>query len=312
MRILAASERLFKKPDPRVFAAVHQGFLDALRVTGYSAAMIKQARNYLPRFFAFLRTKRVRDLRAVSDEHVFAFARHLATVKSTKGTPYSHASQTSYLDQVRRLFAYMQKAGLILVNPTRDLVLPTWQKLPRVVPTEAQARKLVTVPDPSTVLGMRDRAVLELLYGSGIRPSELERLDLTEINLSQGVLFVRNGKGRKDRVVPIAARAALAVEKYLKEARPELVKDSRERAVFLAHTGQRLTIKSIQALVRHRLAGRGHAPVVLGVAERLHQVGPARLEVVGQSWHQDTPRECVTFAAWSRKGGITRSRARRI
>jgi integrase/recombinase XerD len=258
VRILAASERL-RAPDPRSFDSVHEGFLGALRATGYSAGMIKAARNTIPRFFAFLRARRVRDLRAVTEEDTFAYARHLAKIKSTKGTPYSHASQTAYLDQVRRLFAYLVKTRLILTNPTRDLVLPTWQKLPRVVPTEAQARKLVTVSNPTTVLGKRDRAVLELLYGSGIRPSEAERLDISDLDLSQGLLYVRNGKGRKDRVVPIAGRAALAVQKYLEEARPDLVEDPREQAVFLTRQGQRFTLKMTQALVRRQVQEAGLA-----------------------------------------------------
>ncbi len=257
MRIRAGSDRVSRSPDPRSVDSVLRGFLDALRRGGYSAALLKQAAYFLPRFFAFLRSKRVRDLRAVTEEHVFAYARHLATTKTAKGTTYSFSTQTSYLEQVRRLFSYLEKTGLILVNPSRDLVLPTWSKLPRVVPTEAQAQKLVCVPNPYTVLGKRDRAVLELLYGSGIRVGECERLDLQDLDLAQGILFVRNGKGRKDRVVPLAGRAALAVEAYLKEARPELVSDSREHAVFLTQQGQRLTVKAIQTLVRAQVKAAG-------------------------------------------------------
>lgn len=259
MRILAGGDRAPLAPDPRSFEAVLKALLDALKVAGYSAALMKQTRYFLPRFFAFLRSKRVRDLRSVSEEHVFAYARYLATVKSIKGTTYSFSTQTSYLEQLRRLFAYLEKAGLILQNPTQDLVLPTWAKLPRVVPTEAQARKLVSVPNPYTILGRRDRAVLELLYGSGIRVGECERLDLQDLDLLQGVLFVKNGKGRKDRVVPIAGRAALAMESYLKEARPELVKDSREHAVFLTVNGDRLKTKAIQTLVRAQVKAAGLA-----------------------------------------------------
>jgi integrase/recombinase XerD len=72
-------------------------------------------------------------------------------------------------------------------------------------------------------------------------------------------MYVRSGKGKKDRVVPIAGRAALAVEKYLKEARPELVTDPRERAVFLTQQGQRLTLKTIQLLVRQKVQEAGLA-----------------------------------------------------
>lgn len=257
MRILAGAERRGAPPNPRSFDAVREGFLAALRTSGYSASVLKQARYFLPRFFDFLRKRRVRDVRAVTEEHVFAYARHLATVRSVKGTPYSFPSQTAYLEQVRRLFVYLERMRVVLLNPTRDLVLPTWSKLPRVVPTEAQATKLVTVPNPGTVLGKRDRAVLELLYGSGIRVSECERLDLQDLDLQQGTLFVRNGKGRKDRVVPIAGRAALALERYLQEARPELARESRELAVFLTLKGDRLTVKAIQTLVRAQVQAAG-------------------------------------------------------
>ena len=115
----------------------------------------------------------------------------------------------------------------------------------------------MTVPNPTTILGKRDRALLELLYGSGIRVTECGRLSIADLDLSQGVLFVRNGKGRKDRVVPIAARAALALEKYLQEARPELAKEPRETAVFLTVSGQRLLPAAIQRLVHEQVEAAG-------------------------------------------------------
>lgn len=257
MRILAAADRRPKPPNPRSFDAVLEGFLLALRSSGYSSTVIKQARYFLPRFFGFLRKRRIHDVRAVTEAHVFAYARELATTRTARGTPYAFSTQTSYLEDVRRLFVYLERAGVVLVNPTRDLVLPTWSKLPRVVPTEAQAKKLVSVSNPGTVLGKRDAAVLELLYGSGIRVSECERLDLQDLDLQQGTLFVRNGKGRKDRVVPIAGRAALALERYLQDARPEIAQDPRELAVFLSLKGQRLTVKVIQTLVRAQVQAAG-------------------------------------------------------
>ena len=246
-----------RKPDLCRFEGVLRTYIAHLRMRGYSPSVQKQARLFLPRFFFHLKEAHVHDLRAVQEEHVFAYARELATTRTLKGTPYSFASQTSYLMQIKRLFKYLEEAGLILSNPTRDLVLPTWSKLPRVVPSEAQVRRLLSVANSDTVLGKRDRAVLELLYGSGVRVGECERLDVQDLDLGQGTLFVRNGKGRKDRVVPVAGRAALAVEIYLEQARPDLLKDPREQAVFLNTRGQRLSRKSIQAFVRQQVQAAG-------------------------------------------------------
>ena len=112
-------------------------------------------------------------------------------------------------------------------------------------------------PDPHTARGQRDRAVLELLYGTAIRVGECERLDLADVDLVRGHVFVRNGKGRKDRVVPVLGRATDAVELYLREARPELAKDPTERALFLTTRGTRLPVKRIQDLVRSHARAAG-------------------------------------------------------
>jgi len=115
----------------------------------------------------------------------------------------------------------------------------------------------VSSPDPFTVRGKRDRAVLELLYGTAIRVGECERLDLRDVDLLRGQLFVRLGKGRKDRVVPLVGQAAAVLDVYLKDARPELVHDPREQALFLTRRGTRLPVKRVQDLVRSHAKAAG-------------------------------------------------------
>lgn len=236
--------------DPRSFESALQALLDDLKVRWYSKQLRKQARNVLLRFFTHLREKRVRDLRAVTEAHVYAYARHLAQLKTPKGTAYSVSSQRSYLMLVQRLFRFLTREGAILQDPTLDLVLPSWRKLPRTTINQSQARKLVASPDPLTARGKRDRAILELLYGTGIRVGECERLDLRDLDLASGVLFIRDGKGRKDRVVPVAGRAAAALDAYLRDARPALLKDPRENALFITAWGTRFSLKRVQDLVR--------------------------------------------------------------
>jgi len=152
---------------------------------------------------------------------------------------------------VRRFFAYLHARGLILGNPALTLKLPKAKHLPRGVLSEAQARRLMAAPFPWTLVGRRDRAILELLYGSGLRIGEAVRADLQDLDLRERVLLVRNGKGRKDRVVPVTGRAVAALELYLRESRPALAK-SVDPALFLSTQGARLQIPGMRAQVeRH-------------------------------------------------------------
>jgi integrase/recombinase XerD len=107
------------------------------------------------------------------------------------------------------------------------------------------------------VLGRKDRAILETLYGTGIRRGECCRLALVDLDLSEATLLVRNGKGRKDRLIPVPGRATIALDAYLRDTRPELVRDSRELALFLSREGRRLDRTSLNLLVwKHARAAK--------------------------------------------------------
>lgn len=244
--------------DPRNFDAVLAALLDDLAARWYSKALLKHARLMLGRFLAQLQRKRIRDVRDVTEAHVFAYARELAAMKSKQTRkPYSASTQRTHLYLVQRLFRFLMRRGVILQDPTLNLVLPSWTHLPRAVLNQSHARKILTNPDPFTARGRRDRAILELLYGTAVRVGECERLDLGDVDLTRGELMVRNGKGRKDRLVPIVGRAAAAVDLYLRESRARMVKDPKEQALFINNRGQRVNIKRIQQLVRDNAKAAG-------------------------------------------------------
>jgi integrase/recombinase XerD len=243
--------------DPSAFEDVLDRIVGELRARWYSHHNLKAFRLAVLRFLGWLRTKRVRDLRAVTEAHVFAYARQLAETKTAKGTSYAIATQRGHLMAVQRLFRFLAREGVILEDPTRDLVLPSWKKLPRAVLNRTHARKLVANPDPHTARGKRDRAILELLYGAALRVGEAERLDVRDLDRARSVLHVRQGKGRKDRMVPVVGRAADALELYLNEARPDLVKDPQQPALFITTWGTRLNTKRIQDLVRMNAKAAG-------------------------------------------------------
>ena len=239
MRTRAAADRLVTS------------FLEDLRARRYSVSSIDKARFELPRFFHHLREEGVRDVRAVSDTHLAAYARRLERHRTKRGEPLAAASRAGALVIVRRFFAFLLVRGEILTNPALTLKLPKARHLPRGILTEAQARRLMATPFPGTKVGKRDRAILELLYGSGLRIGEAVRSDLSDLDLRERVLLVRNGKGKKDRAVPVTGRAAAALELYLRESRPELAKSS-DPALFLATHGRRLGVAGLRLQVeRH-------------------------------------------------------------
>jgi integrase/recombinase XerD len=256
VRTRAAAER--RALDVRSGASIVEAFVADLEARWYSKTLVKHARLMLGRFFEHLRRKRKSDVRAVSEADVFAYARELATAKSaTTGRRYSLSTQRTHLYLVQRLFRFLERRGHVLQDPTLNLVMPTWRPLPKATLNKAQSQRLVASPDPGTPRGQRDRAVLELLYGTAVRVGECARLNLKDVDLRRGLLLIVNGKGRKDRVVPIVGRAAAALDLYLRGARLVLLKDPQEQALFITKRGERCSVASIQQLVRTNAKAAG-------------------------------------------------------
>jgi integrase/recombinase XerD len=225
-------------------------FVEDLRANRYSHSAQAHVQSILPRLFDHLRAQRIRDLRAVREPHLVAFTRRLQESRTNRGTPLSAWSLSAYLTVVRRFFVFLDKRSVILRNPALELSLPRINSLTRQVPGEAQVRRLLNAPSRWTVIGHRDRAILETLYGTGIRVGECARIDIMDLDLSGAVLLVRSGKGKKDRMVPVPAKAAAALDLYLHASRPELVHDPKESALFLSRAGRRLSRIFLQQLVR--------------------------------------------------------------
>ena len=199
MRIPADAERSFQ-------ACLHS-YLDDLKVRRYSRSYRALAAFALGRLAEHLASRTREDVRAADEEDLVRYAAHLASLSSRWGGPLKASSRAAELAHVRRFFAWLTRRGLILRDPAAELPLPRLRSLPRTALNLTQARRLMNTPDRSTVLGHRDRAILELLYGTAIRLSECSRLDLSDLDLSRNLLLVRDGKGRKDRYVPVAGRA---------------------------------------------------------------------------------------------------------
>jgi integrase/recombinase XerD len=232
------------------FPAALGSFLDELRSRQLSRCYVHQAQAVLAVFLSHLRENGVGDVRSVRREHLVAWMRQLRERRTRRGTLLSSWTQADYLDIVRVFFAALVTQGRLFVSPVGDLRVRRHRHLPRAVLSEAQARRLVHAPLPASPLGVRDRAILETLYGTGIRAAECVGLDVVDVDLRAGELMVRDGKGRKDRLVPLVGRARKAVERYLAVVRQELLQDPRETTLFLSRDGRKLGTAGLRRIVK--------------------------------------------------------------
>ena len=209
------------------------------------------ARRDVPRLLRHLAEEGVRDVRDVREAHLARYAARLREAKTARGTALLPATRSAYLQTVRGFFGFLERTGRVLQSPAGELTVRVPAALPRRIPSAARAERLMSAPRASSDAGLRDRAILETLYGTAVRRSECARLDVSDVDLQQGLLLVRNGKGRTDRLLPIPARAAAALDRYLREVRPRLAVKPAESALFLtAWGGRRLSGVSLAAIVR--------------------------------------------------------------
>ncbi len=153
----------------------------------------------------------------------------------------ARVSRTHGVSRVSRVLGINSPRSVkskFLLVPASEVELPRMEKrLPQDVLTLSEVERLLTVPDVGDPLGVRDRAMLELFYSTGLRRTELCRVELPDVNTERRTLHVRLGKGKKDRVVPVGARALAWLERNLKEVRPRLCLDTRTPALFLTGYG---------------------------------------------------------------------------
>jgi integrase/recombinase XerD len=171
--------------------------------------------------------------------------------RKANGQPLSLTTQRNFLTSVKGFFRWLAQKNLILYNPASEILLPRLAKrLPRHVLSQREAERVIAIPDVRTPLGLRDRAMLEILYSTGIRRMELISLKLYDLDPDRGTLMIREGKGRRQRVVPIGERALRWTEKYIREVRPTLAPSSDEGYIFLTHKGYPFEADSMTEHIR--------------------------------------------------------------
>lgn len=226
-------------------------------VTGYSLDTVRARRQAIRKFISWADERGIDDPRQIIRPMVERYQRHLFYYRKSDGAPLSIGMQLQYLAAIKLWFKWLTRAHHILANPAADLDLPRQPKrLPGRILSSQEVEAVLREADPSTAQGLRDRTLLELLYATGIRRSEASSLDLYAPDLLRGVLWVRHGKGNRQRVVPLGTRAIAWLEKYLTEARPELLAADTQ-ALFVSDYGQPMRADQVADKVRRYMQFAG-------------------------------------------------------
>ena len=208
--------------------------LAQLATRGYSPHTIRGRSVHLRMFAVWAAERDISRLEDVTPEILERYQRTLFYAKKADERPLTFHSQYDRLADVRRFFRWLLRQHVIKVNPADFLDLPRVERrLPKAILTAQEAEKVLALPRVTTTKGLRDRAILETLYATGIRRTELTRLKVEDLDLDGGTLTVRQGKGKKDRRIPLGERAAAWLARYLDEARPALVAGPDEGWLFL-------------------------------------------------------------------------------
>lgn len=249
------------RPEPVEAAAADTALIDRFcdrlwLEDGLARATLEAYRRDLAQFARWLATQEHAGLAAVRPADVEGW---FAARFRARAHPRSAAR---YATALRRFYHFMLREHLITADPTRTLDRP---RLPRSLPdtlSEDEVTRLLASVSVADALGLRDRAMLETLYATGLRVSELVTLQLPVLNLREGWLHVRSGKGGKDRLVPLGDEARHWLERYLAEARPAILAGQKTEAVFVTRRGGGMTREAFWHLIKRRAREAGiHKPL---------------------------------------------------
>jgi len=237
--------------DAAGFVVLLGDYLASLRVRNYSEATVAGRGHYIGEFAKWCHERSITRPCEVTKPVLERFQRWLFHYRKDDGKPLAFPSQAKHLIAARAFFKWLGRNNHILANPAADLEMPRGEKrLPKHILTAAEAERVLSLPDVADVLGLRDRAILEVFYSTGMRRMELIGLKLHDLDEERGTVMIRQGKGHKDRMIPMGARAFAWVRHYIDEARPKLALVPDDGTVFLTNTGEHFEAGRLTQLVR--------------------------------------------------------------
>jgi integrase/recombinase XerD len=237
------------------FEELKQRFAESLRVKNYAEGSIKRYSYSIEDFYEFLSfNTEISHISQIDKQTILDYQKHLYQ-RPKKRQPDKKIHPTTQAKNISCLnvfFKFLLRQNIIITNPCDDIELPRQQKsLPKSILSKREINKLLSQPNTSTILGYRDRALLELLYSTGLRLNEARNLSIYDINFNAGLVKVNQGKGRQDRIVPLGAIAAEYIRDYIQNIRPSLATAVSGSLLFLNRRGQKISKTGINNIVKY-------------------------------------------------------------
>lgn len=233
-------------------------FLEDSAAKGLAPRTVEIRDRMLHRFIHWCRERSLDRPQDVTRPILERYRRHLYHHRKADGEVLSFATQQQRLLPVKAFFKWLARESYILSNPASEMELPrVHRKLPKHILTAEEVERILAQTGLHGELGLRDRAILETLYSTGIRRSELVHLRLYDVDTRNGTLMVRQGKGQKDRMVPLGARAGRWIDRYTEEVRPSLVVEPDEGWLFVHEYGEPFAKNRLTDLVKKYIEKAG-------------------------------------------------------
>ncbi|HEX5430417.1 MAG TPA: site-specific tyrosine recombinase XerC [Bryobacteraceae bacterium] len=230
-------------------------YLDWIGAHNFSEDTVVTRRSYLSYFHDWCRERGLENPTEITRPILERYQRWLFHYRKKNGKPLSVRTQHTRLQAIKSFFQWLARQNYLLHNPASEIVLPRMEnRLPKYVMNVHEAEQVIQQPDLTTPEGLRDRAILETFYSTGMRRMELAHLKIYDLDSDRGTVTIRLGKGRKDRIIPIGERALAWIGKYIQEARLQLLSCADDGTVFLNYLGVPFERLQLTSLVRNYLA----------------------------------------------------------
>jgi integrase/recombinase XerD len=244
-----------KKPMKRHMAleTLLQKFQDYIIIKNYSDRTIESYIHRVLFFFKYLKNEhKINNILLVTKDDIRQYQTYLYYYRFKDKKQLSPMSQYGFITALSSFFRFLNRHDYIPYNPMVDIEFPKYTKsLPRNILTRKEMAKVLDAPSTRTKTGLRDKAMLEVLYSTGMRTGEIINLSLYDLDLQKGLIKINKGKGRKDRIVPIGKVACKYLKKYLRKSRPRINNNSKQLLLFLTLRGNRLYHTNFAEAVRN-------------------------------------------------------------
>ncbi|MFC1750743.1 site-specific tyrosine recombinase XerC [Pseudomonadota bacterium] len=258
-----ASTKSKYKTDPYLIehngmTVYQKAFMDWSSMMGYTQATVKIRKTAIGNFIRWCDDRNLDKPQDVTKQILERYRRHLYYYRKPNGEPLSLSTQSTRLAPLKAFFKWLSKENHVLYNPASEMEMPRQHRsLPQHLLTLEEIEAILNQASIHGDMGIRDRAIIETLYSTGIRRMEAINLKLYDLDLNNGSLMVRKGKGGKDRMVPLGERACSWLIKYIEEVRPTIAIEPDDGTVFLTDYGQPMIKSRLSDAVKKHIEAAG-------------------------------------------------------